>query len=112
MKKEIILDIIVALGLVGLVLGLGFYAGHYLYPNKTEIINEKVIIDCKQQIRVAGLWVQNLSLVSRYVGTFICVNIDEVRDLKELKRVCEHESGHEIFARYCERNITKCEELE
>lgn len=33
-------------------------------------------------------------------------------DYEEMVRVCNHEIAHEIFARECENNITKCMEVE
>jgi hypothetical protein len=40
-------------------------------------------------------------------GNWICVNIKNM-SWERAVDVCEHEVGHEMFARSCEKNITKC----
>lgn len=62
--------------------------------------------------KLYGVWLNNISALSKYDGSFICVNIDETKTLAQLETVCEHEVGHEIFARECENNFTKCLEVE
>lgn len=40
-------------------------------------------------------------------GDWICVNVRNM-DYERALETCKHETGHEIFAEYCESNITKC----
>lgn len=65
---------------------------------------------------VNGLWIGNNWSKSQAVdyaynresvGSWICINIKGMT-IKEMQKTCEHESAHELFARYCENNITKC----
>lgn len=63
-------------------------------------------------VRVQGLWLPELKAVENYKGTFICINVDKTESIKDLVETCEHEVGHEVFARVCAKNFTKCEELE
>lgn len=81
--------------------GCSFYLGWILKPSHDST-----------EVQVAGVWTHNLSSIKQYYnGSFICVNIDEVKTLTELQRVCQHEVGHEIFARECESNFTNCLEI-
>lgn len=67
---------------------------------------------CHPYANVYGIWTTNLTYLSRYEGTFICININTTTTLKKLDEVCHHEIGHEIFARECADNFTRCLELE
>jgi len=60
------------------------------------------------EVKVYGVWTQDLSKLQTYSGSFICINIDETKTLKQLQNTVNHEIGHEIWARYCEDNIDKC----
>jgi len=60
------------------------------------------------QVRVYGVWTSDIEKLEGYEGTFICVNVDTTKTLDELRRTCEHEAGHEIFARFCEEDFDKC----
>lgn len=42
---------------------------------------------------------------------WVCVNIQNM-PYKRAVEVCQHEVGHEMFAEICEKNITKCFEVE
>jgi hypothetical protein len=65
---------------------------------------------------VDGLWMPlNISKVDAIktaqkwdkTGNWICINIVGMK-VNDIIETCEHEAGHEIFARYCEKNATKC----
>ena len=45
-------------------------------------------------------------------GIWVCVNVRHL-DYERALNTCKHEVGHEIFARFCEKedNINKCMEL-
>lgn len=43
-------------------------------------------------------------------GDWICINIKGM-EYERAVEVCNHEAGHEIFAEYCEKNISKCIEV-
>ena len=92
--------------IMGITLSIALgWVGNNLYSEK----NPKEV--CSTQARIAGLWLPNISDLKNYNGKYICVNIKETTTLKELVRVCEHEVGHEVFARECETNFTKCVEV-
>jgi hypothetical protein len=63
-----------------------------------------------------GLWIPNVNQteakeITNYYddyGNWICVNIEGM-DYKRAVEVCSHETGHEIFAGICEKNMSKCE---
>jgi hypothetical protein len=61
--------------------------------------------------QVDGVWIYNLSRLSDYEGQFICIRVDG-QSLKNAYTTCAHEIGHEAFARICEKNITKCINLD
>ena len=82
-----------------------------IYNNYNPITEEVIINRCLTQARINGVWLSDIKQLSNYSGRYICVNIDETKTLKELNRICSHEVGHEIFARYCEKNFTKCLEV-
>ena len=42
-------------------------------------------------------------------GDWVCVNVRDM-DYSRALEVCQHEVGHEIFAKECEKNMTKCRE--
>lgn len=69
------------------------------------------IPDCDTSVKVEGTWLPDIRQLASYRGKFICINIDEVKDLNQLEKVCMHESGHEIFARYCEKDYETCKEI-
>lgn len=77
----------------------------FIPSESPEITNQ-----CDTQAKIAGLWLPNIQALSNYSGRYICVNIDATTTLTELERVCKHEIGHEIYARYCEseENWEKC----
>ena len=70
--------------------------------------NQQVIEDCSTQAKIGGLWIRNMSSLQDYAGTFICVNIEQTKTLRQLEKTCEHEVGHEIFARECAKDFEKC----
>lgn len=69
---------------------------------------------------INGLWIPTQDATKYQVedyaqsressGEWICVNIKGMT-MKEVIDTCNHEAGHEIFARYCENNIDKCLEV-
>lgn len=99
------LKLMIAISILALVLGV---AGDEVYRMYFPIE------DCSTQAKISGLWLPNLTGLSNYAGSWICINIKQVQDLNELERVCMHEIGHEVFARYCENNplnFQKCVEI-
>jgi hypothetical protein len=42
-----------------------------------------------------------------YYGDWVCINIKGM-DYRRAVEVCNHETGHEIFAEECENNMSKC----
>jgi hypothetical protein len=42
-------------------------------------------------------------------GDWVCINIKDM-DYKQAVKTCQHEVGHEIFAKECEKDIDKCME--
>lgn len=101
MNKKLLLRKMYILLTILIYIGLGFLTV-VLY------IDKKTIPDCDTTARVNGVWITDLEYLASYKGKFICINIDEVDNLKELDLVCKHEAGHEIFARYCEHNFDNC----
>lgn len=53
-----------------------------------------------------------LQQASKYdpYGHWVCVNIKGM-DYKQAVETCDHETGHEIFANECGKNITRCMEV-
>lgn len=103
--KKIILTIICLC-----LFGIGVCASqiyNYYYP----VTIEKVVEECSTQAKISGLWLPDIKDLENYNGKYICINLDETTNLKELQRICEHEIGHEIFARVCEKDIDKCLDL-
>lgn len=89
----------------------------YILLNSQNTIKEKVVYPYScNQLKINGFWTNDINrdkeLIGNYTGRFICVNIDKVKTLNQLYNTCSHEVGHEIFAQICEKNITKCEELQ
>lgn len=66
---------------------------------------------CSTRARIDGLWLPDIQYLKNYSGKYICINVDETSSIKELVNTCEHEVGHEVFARECAKNFTKCEEI-
>lgn len=44
-------------------------------------------------------------------GEWVCINIDEKMNYNTIVKTCEHEASHELFARKCTKNETKCLEI-
>jgi hypothetical protein len=99
------LEYLVWIGMI-LMLVLGGAMGYLI-----KGLDKNVIEQCSTQAKLAGLWLPDIQTLKNYNGKYICVNVDETKTLTELERVCEHEVGHEIFARECETNFTKCAEM-
>jgi len=66
-----------------------------------------------------GLWlsdIQNKSTALEKVrgydeyGNWVCVNIKGMEYTKAIE-VCQHEVGHEMFAKECGKNMSKCLEV-
>jgi len=78
------------------------------------IINE-VYDSYNYQREYNGLWlkgynetqVDEITYEKDSGGDWVCVNIRDM-SYKEALETCSHEVGHEIFAEFCEDNITKC----
>lgn len=108
-KRAIIVSLCIVLLICGGAIG-------WVIKDSNVITIEKTIIQkvesCSTQAKIAGLWLPNLTKLSEYDGKYICININSVKTLAELNRVCNHEIGHEVYARECETNITKCLEME
>jgi hypothetical protein len=101
-KEKIILASLLVLLSVASILA-GWYLNNSFRP---------VEKDCSTQVKVEGLWLPDIKEIDNYAGTYICVNIDATDTLNELQKTCQHEIGHEIFSRECEKNFTKCLEVE
>lgn len=43
-------------------------------------------------------------------GDWVCVNVKGM-DFKHAIEVCQHEVGHEMFAKICEKDMEKCFEI-
>ena len=90
-----------------LMIGIGWFGNDFY----REIYNLR---------NVDGLWIpkdnltesQAETMAKSYdsVGDWICVNIKGM-SIDVLQETINHEVGHEIFARYCEKNIEKCKEV-
>lgn len=102
MENNDVIGLLISIGTLTFLIGV--FMGFYLEDNNCPAMNQSIKID--------GIWTHNVSGLSKYSGTFICVNIDNVKTLRDLVTTCEHEAGHEIFARECEVNFDKCVELE
>jgi hypothetical protein len=71
----------------------------------------KYYLDNPNQVKVNGIWTNDIKQIANYSGTFICINIKERDTLKDMMETCQHEIGHEVFARECGKNFTICEEV-
>lgn len=102
LDKILIGTFMVLLIIFGGLLGFGL-STYYNFKYKSD--------DCSTQAKINGLWLPDIKALSQYEGEYICINIENVDTLSQLKNTCEHEVGHEIFARECESNFTKCLEV-
>lgn len=76
-------------------------------------LHEALIIPEEESIQreYDGLWTRNYTEREYfYKGDWVHVNINGMSFERALE-VCKHETGHEIFAEVCERNMTKCLEV-
>lgn len=97
--KDWIIIIIVGICLIG----IGYFGNEaYRYYN--------------YQSEYKGLWIPYINnkpeaLEKAYnydtYGNWICINIRD-SSFEEIINTCEHEAGHELFARACAKNETKC----
>jgi hypothetical protein len=77
--------------------------------------SNEVYKDWSNKKIIAGLWIPDTnktgaiqtSLKLEGTGNWICINV-KGSDMKEIIDTCTHEASHELFARSCEGNITKC----
>lgn len=67
-----------------------------------------------------GLWMggnltekQALDKAYNYqlTGTWVCINIKGM-DYETIVNTCEHEAGHELFAKACEKNDDICRQVQ
>lgn len=82
----------------------GFLINGWIYNNSEWVCGNT-------KVKVGGVWIEDLKQLAKYEGRFICIRIDG-SSLKDINAYCQHEVGHETFARICEKNITKCTDLE
>jgi hypothetical protein len=86
-----------------------FTMGWYSNDLYKDYSNEKII---------GGLWIPNsnqtnaieTSLKFDGLGNWVCINVKE-DSYEDIIKTCTHEASHELFARTCEENVTKCMEL-
>ena len=102
-----VLSIVLMISIFACGIGIG-WAGNKLY----DAYSNKRVLN--------GLWINynitNLDAVKeaeKYdeYGTWVCVNIKQMK-YQDIIDTCIHEASHELFARNCETNATKCMELE
>ncbi len=98
--KELLAVIFVSM-IIFFVLG---WIGNNIYR---EITNKKTI---------DGLWIPRVSNITQAeelanewdnVSNWICINILDM-SIEDIIETCEHEAGHEMFARYCAEDIENC----
>lgn len=98
--EKIILFLIIVLALV-----IGWFGNDvYHYYNLTREID--------------GLWIggvneskaREIASIKDAYGDWVCVNIRGMT-FERAVEVCQHETGHEIFAEVCEKNMTKCYDI-
>ena len=77
-------------------------------------------IEFSNQRVIDGLWVPGAlddsdaeNIASEYdaAGHWVCINTNGM-SYKRMVEVCQHEAGHEIWARACERDDAMCEEAQ
>ena len=47
----------------------------------------------------------------KFNADWVCINVKGM-SFERAVEVCQHEVGHEIFAEICEKNMTKCYEVQ
>jgi len=110
-RKQIGVMLLFGIILSVLLIGLGWVSN-----NVYESWNNKKQLD--------GLWMHsfNYSEAKRTAknmddsGQWICINVDKTMEFKDIIDTCQHEAGHELFARKCADKPEVCfklmEELE
>lgn len=103
MNKEKTINITLQVILIGSIFFLGWF-GNTLYKDW----NNKKTLD--------GMWLQGYNEKEAYnelnsldnSGEWVCVNVDKTMSYKDIIETCEHEASHELFARKCTENVSKC----
>ena len=63
-----------------------------------------------QEECILGLYSRGYDSYGDFKGEWIHINVND-KDIKQSLETCQHEVGHEIFARICQDNMTKCLEV-
>ena len=95
--------------LIGILLFLSGAIVSQLYNSYHPI---EITKECESQYAMDGVWVSDAKYLMNYTGSWACVNVGNIKSISRMIEECNHEIGHEIFARNCAKNITKCEGLE
>lgn len=93
---EVILFVILIVGCFS----LGFLTNYLFFTPEEK--------NCETKANVLGLWLPDISYLSNYSGTFICINTDNVKTMKELREIILHETAHEFWARECVQKPEVC----
>ena len=73
------------------------------------------------ELQIKGLWFSNwnnITQVKDYAysmdssGEWVCINVNNKMDYEDIVNTCQHEAGHELFARKCQDNPEICFKLE
>ena len=83
------------------------------------ILSANLYNDYNYQKKLDGLWLNgyNYSSVKEKTssldnsGQWVCININDEMNYEEIVNTCEHEAGHELFARLCDKEPEKCFKL-
>lgn len=89
---------------------LGFASSQILkiIPSNVIISNQSIrVLDGVRFGNASYEYVENYTKSNDKLGDWICVNVNGM-SFERAYEVCAHETGHEIFAEYCEKNIDKC----
>lgn len=71
------------------------------------------------KIQIRGLWMTGFNHSAAetqaysldHKGEWICINVNDNMKFQDIVNTCNHEAGHELFARKCSKNPELCLKL-
>jgi len=98
----------------------GLYAFLFILVFIAGWFSDELYRELNNKREVNGLWISGMNKTSAESraynidnsGQWICVNVVESMSYKNIVETCNHEAGHELFARKCGANPKLCFNLD
>jgi hypothetical protein len=102
------ISIIVFSILLGCFFALGWFGNEYYYNLKDNDLRTKGFMAWN----MTKTQVTELAYDKTSTGQWVCINVNYKDSFEDLVKTCQHEAGHELFARKCAEDPKLCFDVE